>query len=333
MELIDLNSVKRDKWCILVDKSPVATWFQTPEAYNFFRGLAFVEPFGTAVVDNGELKGLALGWIQKDGSAIKRYLSRRAIVFGGVLLCDDITAEALKALLLKLKNDLSKKAIYLEIRNFNDYSRWRIVFEECGFSYEPHYNVQIDTTSLESVDQKLDRNRKRNIRKAVGQGVVIDTEPSNEDLKRYYAMLTELYRTKVKTPLYPFEFFERLRKVEGSKFFMVKTPTGELTGGLVCVCLEGRAVYVWMACGEDRQFRELSPSVMANYAGIRFAAENGFSRFDFMGAGRPDDGGYGVRDFKLDFGGTLVEHGRFLCVRHPLLFKVGKLGVNLMKRL
>lgn len=30
-----------------------------------------------------------------------------------------------------------------------------------------------------------------------------------------------------------------------------------------------------------------------------------------MGAGVPNDGGYGVRDFKAKFGGELVEYGRF----------------------
>ena len=39
-----------------------------------------------------------------------------------------------------------------------------------------------------------------------------------------------------------------------------------------------------------------------------------------------------VRDFKAKFGGELVEHGRFLCVRKPLLYWIGKTGVKLLKR-
>ena len=52
-----------------------------------------------------------------------------------------------------------------------------------------------------------------------------------------------------------------------------------------------------------------------------------------MGAGKPDDGGYGVRDFKLKFGGELLELGRYVYVSNPLLFNIGKLGVKLMKKL
>ena len=72
---------------------------------------------------------------------------------------------------------------------------------------------------------------------------------------------------------------------------------------------------------------------MATYYGIRFAAENGFKRFDMMGAGAPGDGGYGVREFKAKFGGELKEFGRFKYIAHPLLYKIGSLGVKLMKRL
>jgi lipid II:glycine glycyltransferase (peptidoglycan interpeptide bridge formation enzyme) len=50
-----------------------------------------------------------------------------------------------------------------------------------------------------------------------------------------------------------------------------------------------------------------------------------------MGAGKPEET-YGVRDFKARFGGELVEHGRYLCVRKPLLYWLGKMGVKLMKK-
>ena len=232
-----------------------------------------------------------------------------------------------------MRKDAKEQAIYLEIRNFNDYSKWRTAFEENGFCYEPHYNVQVDTSSLDQVEGNLDRNRRRNIKKAMEQGVVLDDNPSPEDLKRFYMMLETLYRSKVKTPLYPYEFFEKLREIPEAKFFVSKAPSGALVGALACVCLKNRAVYAWMACGDDQRYRALSPSVMANYWGIRYAAENSFPRFDFMGAGKPDDGGYGVRDFKLKFGGELVEQGRYVHVCKPFLFRVGKLGVKLMKRL
>ena len=51
-----------------------------------------------------------------------------------------------------------------------------------------------------------------------------------------------------------------------------------------------------------------------------------------MGAGKPDDGGYGVRDFKLKFGGELFEYGRFKHISSKFLYSIGVLGVKLLKK-
>ena len=62
-----------------------------------------------------------------------------------------------------------------------------------------------------------------------------------------------------------------------------------------------------------------------------YGMKNNLPRFDFMGAGKPDED-YGVREFKSKFGGELVEHGRFLNVLQPLLYSVGKTAIKILKR-
>lgn len=332
MRIIEGEHIDPVLWSDLVKQSPVATWFQTREAYAFFDGLSFLDAFAIAVESDGRLKGLVAGYIQKDGRKIKQFFSRRAVVVGGPLLSDEITNEELSFLLSALLTKLKRKAIFIETRNFNDYTRWHSVFEKTRFDYEPHYDVQVDTSSMELVNSKLDRNRRRNIKKALDNGVVIDEKPSAEDLRQLYSMLEELYTTKVKTPLFPFEFFEKLSKIPSSRFFLAKNAEGQLIGGLICVELEHRAVYAWLACGDDYNYKSLSPSVMVNYAGVSYAAREGIPQFDFMGAGKPDDGGYGVRDFKLKFGGDLVEYGRYVHVCNRLLFSIGKMAVRILKK-
>ena len=51
-----------------------------------------------------------------------------------------------------------------------------------------------------------------------------------------------------------------------------------------------------------------------------------------MGAGKPDEE-YGVRDFKAEFGGELVEHGRFLCITKSVLYQIGVIGINTLKKI
>lgn len=82
----------------------------------------------------------------------------------------------------------------------------------------------------------------------------------------------------------------------------------------------------------DGCFEKVYPSTLVTYSAVRFAAEGGYRFFDMKGAGAPGDGGYGVREFKAKFGGELVEFGRYRHIAHPLLFKIGSIGVKLMKR-
>jgi lipid II:glycine glycyltransferase (peptidoglycan interpeptide bridge formation enzyme) len=95
---------------------------------------------------------------------------------------------------------------------------------------------------------------------------------------------------------------------------------------------EGKCLYEWFACGVDGQWKSIFPSTLATYFGIKYAAEHRCPRFDMMGAGKPDEA-YGVRDFKAKFGGELVEHGRFLCITKPMLYKIGTLGVKILKKI
>ena len=243
----------------------------------------------------------------------------------------DITDDELKALLMSLKTMIQKKAIYIETRNFNDYSRWRSVFEVCGFRYEPHLNFHLRTESVETAQDNIGKHRWRAIRISMRDGAIGVVSPSIEQVKRFYVILTDLYRTKVKTPLFPFSFFEQLYAMRDAKFFLVEYE-GEIIGGSLCMCLKGKIMYEWMKCGNEHFHKNIRPSSVATWLGIKYAAENGYKVYDFMGAGKPNEA-YGVRDFKAEFGGELVEHGRSICVCDRVMYGIGKLGITIAKKL
>lgn len=334
-EIIILTSagdIDADAWNALVDESPVATWFQTPEAYAFFEGLSFLEAFAVAVENGGQLKGVVMGYVQKDGGRIKQFFSRRAIITGGPLLANDISDEELTALLNATKQVLKRKAIYVETRNFNDYSRWRKVFEKCGFAYEPHLDFIVDCVSEDVVWNNLKENRRRQIKRAKKDGVVFVEASNEEGVLAFYELLRDLYKSKVKSPLFPIEFFVSFYRKGYGKFFLIKD-NDAIIGGIMCPIFNNRCIYEWFVCGLDVDFKHKYPSVMATWAAIEYACNNHIMRFDFMGAGKPDDGGYGVRDFKSKFGGKLVEYGRYVYICKPWLYRVGKIGIKILKGL
>lgn len=165
-------------WEELIAQSSTANFFQTKECYDFYSGLSFLEAFVFGVTENGCLKGIVVGYIQKDGGKLKQYFSRRAIVTGGALLADDISDKALSALLTYCRNKLNKKAIYIEFRNFKDYSLYRDVFRENDFEYIPHLNFHIDCSSEEVIQKNLHSSKKRDIKAGFRKGAILVDSPS-----------------------------------------------------------------------------------------------------------------------------------------------------------
>lgn len=319
------------QWNTLVQKSDTATWFQTPEAYALFASLPDeFKPFVYGVSENGQLSGIIVGYITQEKNRLKQFFTRRAIIIGGPLLDTEISSEALSALLQIVRSELSKQAIYIETRNFNDYSRWKDIFRAQGFSYQPHLNFHIDTSSLETAQANIGKHRWKYIRLSIRDGATMVESPTIEQVRECYVVLSELYRDKVKTPLFSIEFFEKLYKMPNAKFLLVAFE-GNIIGGTICVSLPNKALYEWFVCGNDNYHKGIRPSSVATWYGMEYAATHNYPRFDLMGAGVPDKP-YGVRDFKAEFGGKLVEHGRFLCVCQALLYNIGKIGVKLLKK-
>lgn len=326
--LTKYEDIDRSMWIELVSKSQTGTWFQTPEAYEFLSSLPDeFSPFVFCVPD----KVVCVGYITKEKNGIKQFLSRRSIIIGGPAISSDCTTEELEQLLLTIHSQLSSKAIYIETRNLNDYSKWRNTFEKCDFKYEPHLNFHVDCTNWETAEENVGKHRKKYIRLSLRDGATIIENPTIEQVREYYSVLDELYRTKVRMPLQPLEFFEKLYALPSSKFTLVEFD-GHIVGGSVCVTLAGKGVYEWYACGKDGVYKNIHPSSVTKYAGMKFTADNGFPVFDMMGAGKPGEE-YGVRDFKAEFGGKLVEYGRFCYICKPVLYSIGKLGIKMLKRL
>jgi len=326
------SQIDTSAWEKLLKESPVASWFQSDEAYCFFDSLSFMETFVVAVVEGETLMGLTVGYIQGDGGMLKKRLSRRAIIIGGPLLSKDITKAQLTAMLTAVRQlPAVKKCIYIETRNLNDYSCWRGTFEECGFEYVPHYNFHQDTTSMEAINSKLSRTRKRHIHVGLRDGATLGEASTEAEVDEFYDILSDLYRHKVKKPLPPREFFQKMLALPSAKILTVNYQS-HVIGGMAYIELFERVGYEWYVCGMDDKYKTLYPSELATYAGLKCASNSGCPRFDFMGAGKPGVS-YGVRDFKALFGGELVEHGRFLHLNKPLLYNLGKVAINILEKL
>ena len=233
-----VEEILENEWAMLLDMSSTASWFQTKQAYDFFASLPSVLfPFGCGVYRGNILKGVCIGFVTMENNPVMQFFTRRAIIIGGPCLADDCTDEEVTALmnaqkstLLSGRDGVGFRPIYIETRNFNDYSKWKGAFEKSGFAYQPHLNFHVDCTDLEKMRERMSENRRRQVRHATGDfnckianGGLVNEQVTEQDVREWYAILAELYRTKVRTPLWPAEFFiEAFR--QGIGRFMDKNP-------------------------------------------------------------------------------------------------------------
>ncbi len=325
------DKIKKEDWDKLLSNSKFSSPFQTLEFYEFLRDLTFLDAFVFGVLQNNELVALASGYIVKEGSGVKGYFSRRAIIHGGILIGDNCQDKTLESLLIYLGQNLKKRVIYTEIRNYFDYSKYKNTFEKTGFNYEQHLNFHVKTKDVDSAFSQLSTSKRRQIRNTIKKGVNLLDNPNLNDIKGFYQLLNDLYKNKVKLPLFPFEFFEKLKELPSAKLFILKYEQ-QIVGGSVCLELEGNSLYELYVCGLDREFKNVYASVLATWSAIEYGGKTNIEYFDMMGAGKPNDG-YGVREFKSKFGGELVEFGRFKFISNPVLFNIGKVGLSLLQKL
>ena len=308
-----------EQWHSLMASSPTATWFQSEEACLCFESCRqWLDPFLVQVHRGQCLVGSVLGYVTKERCRFKQRFTARAIIYGGPLLAEDITEEELLFLLTEVKKECEKRqVIYTEIRNFRDLSRWRRVFEHVGFTYVPHYDIHIDTRVKSEMIARISESKLRSVHKAIAEGQSLVEATCEQEVRAWYQVLRRLYKTKVHRPLWSCEFFLTAWKAGYAKLLIQVTGDRlQVTGGMLCVKDE-KTLYEWYICGQT----------IVTYGALEWAADHGLSRFDLMGAGEPGIP-YGVRDFKMQFGGELKELGRYQIVNKQLRYKLGKLVIN-----
>lgn len=308
-----------DEWHRLLQVSPCRSWFQSPHGFSMYDAQPYLDAFNIGVMENGQLVGVVVGFIQAEKWP-KSFFSRRAIINGGLLLHPAISANALQALLQALKKR-TRKAIYVEIRNLYDYSPYASTLAQFGFDYQPHLNIKITCDTWEQALKRMDNNRYRVLSKPMPQGLTHKMAQCPAQVKEFYHMLQKHYQQKVRKPLFPYAFFKTMIMGETGKLLLLYKED-KIIGGMVLLYWPQTALYDYYACALDDEYRDLSPSVWLYGLAIQYAIQHQLPVFDTMGAGKPGVP-YGVRDFKLRFGGDLVEHGRFLSVNKPTLYRLG----------
>lgn len=326
MEFIDLSNQAALVNEFLVDK-PEANIFQSPEYAQLQVSVSNQKPFCFGVQRDEELLGLVSGIIITNYSWPVSLLTSRAIISGGPVLKDP-NSLVLGFLLEHLAKALGKQVIFTQIRNLKEWSAFKPTFEQYGFSYVPHLDILIDLEQPEvKLLSRISKNKRKNVRKTLNKGCTFEVITDKTVYQDAIALVLDTYkRAKVPSPDPSLlqVAFDQLRK--DKKFVAFGIFHEGLLIGTRMELLYNGLVYDWYA-GSHHQYTNKYPNDFLIYHLLLWAKGEGYHTFDFGGAGKPGIP-YGVRDYKMKFGGELVEYGRFDKVHNTYLYALGKLGLK-----
>jgi len=327
--IINLSELDFKKVTQFVSSHPNASFFQSPIAFHFFKSVENYQPFLFVALENDEIVGSLLAVVMQEGNGLKGYFSRRGIVWGGPLVNGN-DAEITTDLLTELNKAINNKVIYTEFRNLIDMGPNKVSFFKSGYQFIEQLNYIIALNDLDNISSKIKGEKRRQIRKALREGATIAEAKNLDQVYNFYKIILSIYTTKVKKPLPSFDFFSAFFKTQAGIILLIEHDNQIIGGALLPKYND--TIYDWFRGGLDEEFKKLCPSTLAVWAGLEYGYKNKFKYYDFMGAGKPNDE-YGVRAFKSQFGGELVNYGRFVRINNPLLYHIGKIGLKILGKL
>ena len=317
-------------WLTLADAEAITSFLETHDGFHYFQSPVFYnvclsakrsKPFYVIARHKGEIAGVLLGYRQlQTGVPVASFLSSRTLIIGGPVVTENNSLVVRG--LLETYTTKARKSIYTQVRNLHDTTGFRAAFEEKGFQYDDHLDILIDLRGSEEALWKNVHSKRRNeIRRAEREGCSVVMHTSPETLAACYAILTEVYR-RAKLPLPDFSYFEAMlqqsTETTGLRIFTAVWE-GQIIGCMLCIAY-GHTLYDYYAGAYSRYYAKF-PNDLLPWEVMRWAKKNGFSCFDFGGAGKPDVP-YGVREYKKKFGGMLVNYGRYEVIHFPMLFRL-----------
>lgn len=333
MNILKDKEIDLEKWNLLLKENKYSTPFQSIEYFDFFNSISNQSASVYALENENQILALCVVTFQKE-SSIKGFFSRRAIIYGGPLINEgEIGRIALNSLLSHINKELKKSVIYGEIRNFNDLKDFHDCFTGNGWEYTPYLNVQISILgkSTEDLLGAMKYNRKREISISYKEGAYTQEATTLIEVQALYAILKNLYDTRVASPLPPLEYFNQLFLSTVGKVFIVMH-NENIIGGSFCIQYPDLSIYTAYYCGIRDYNKKTFPTHLAIMAAIEYGLSVNLQKIDLMGAGKPSEE-YGVRRYKAEFGGEMVEFGRYLNIYNPLLFKLGNWGLKTLRKL
>lgn len=322
------------------DEQAISEFLQASGGFQYFQSSAYfnvchasekLQPFYILAQQANHIVGVLLACRQVQVGGPVGFLTSRTVIIGGPV-ADQTNPHIIEGL-LQTCQQRGPKSLYTQVRNLQDTSTLRAIFEKNGFHTDDHLGILIDLSQPEEVLWKDVHTKRRNeIRRAVKEGCQVVEQTTPDALIDCYAILTEVYQ-RAKLPLPAFDHFNAMldqsTETTGLRVFTAMSDD-KIIGCMLCLAW-GDTIYDYYAGAFSRYYHKY-PNDLLPWEVFRWAKANGFAWFDFGGAGKPNVP-YGVRDYKKKFGGRLLNFGRYERVHFPILYRLATTGFALWQTL
>jgi lipid II:glycine glycyltransferase (peptidoglycan interpeptide bridge formation enzyme) len=264
-----------------------------------------------AVTDSGEILALLVATRVKTLPNMFGAVSSRSIWYAEPLCYD--TSESIDSLCeLIAEHDriFRRRVLFTEVRPLQSSGPERIALERCCYEYLDYLNYVVDTTRpKDELWKRMRDSARRSIRKCEQRSFQIRHVNTADGVEAIYDLLRLTYG-RAEVPLASRSLFDAALKIlqPQGMIELIALYEGEKPLAVSVLLPFNKQVFGWY--GGSVRIQGVSPVDYLTWHEIAWSCDHGFERYDFGGAGWPNQP-YGVRDFKAKFGGELVCYGRY----------------------
>jgi serine/alanine adding enzyme len=295
-----------EKWRAFDKQHNTYNIFQSPQIFELYQQTNRYTPFLLVDInDQGDIECIFIYSLYKGFSLLSFFL-KRATTTG---LPIGINQLAQKKMLNYLSSFRNKPYHLLKITLDDDLLTFSQSPENFGLRHEGHLNYLIDLNkSQEDLWKNISETRRKQIKRAEKRGLSVKMEHKADNIKEVYNVLMETYkRTRLEKE--EIDIFlncnNYLSANNNVRYFMAYAD--EKLVGFRIVLIYKKYIYDWYA-GNLSDYQSHYPNDLLVWEVLKWGNENGYTTFNFGGAGKPGIP-YGVREFKKRFGGRLVDYG------------------------
>ena len=297
-----------------------SSFFHSTDLFRIVEKTPGQQPYMVIVRRGNTVVAHMLATLRRRGSLVPPYLFSQGRVYGEGEYAEEEDKDALFQLMLKAitKKLRRRMCLYIEFSDLSHKMFGYKVFRSEGYFPIQWMEIHNSLHSL-SPEERITEKMMQRIEHAETVGVTCHEVETEDEIHRFYRLLSRFFSLKVRRYLPPKKMFELLHATGNGRLFVTKYKN-KVIGGSCCLYSKNN-VYLWYMASKRKSYAPLHPSTVTIWGAINDAYQQGRWHIYFMDVGLPFKK-HRYRDFILGFGGKEVGTYRWFRFSIPWMNKL-----------